>query len=143
MLGKVRSRKVRILNFPSFLTNILKVIKRGKLSIRIENRDVCTLEFRDRSLLLELKDIRALNSIRKLAEIKIDVRKPLVILSEVKKIANILSDANYTITLIWERKPIVVLGKHAKPGPFAKLLGIEHIEIKDIRSVMKLIVYPR
>ena len=54
-----------------------------------------------------------------------------------------LKERGYTISLLLGGKTIAVLGEEAKPDLLTRLMGLESIEIRDLKSILKLMIYSR
>ena len=130
-------------NFYSFLLNFLKMIKGGKFSLEIEGKSVTVLMFKENSLLLDLRDPNAIASLLKTIRTRRETKKISWYPLGFRKIANMLKERGYTIFLLLGGKTIAVLGEEAKPDLLTRLMGLESIEIRDLKSILKLMIYSR
>ena len=130
-------------NFYSFLLNFLKMIKGGKFSLEIEGKSVTVLMFKENSLLLDLRDPNAIASLLKTIRTGRETKKISWYPLGFRKIANMLKERGYTISLLLGGKTIAVLGEEAKPDLLTRLMGLESIEIRDLKSILKLMIYSR
>ncbi len=130
-------------NFYSFLLNFLKMIKGGKFSLEIRGKSITVLMFKENSLLLDLRDPNAIASLLKTIRTRRETKKISWYPLGFRKIANILKERGYTISLLLGGKTIAVLGEEAKPDLLTRLMGLESIEIRDLKSILKLMIYSR
>ena len=130
-------------NFYSFLLNFLKMIKGGKFSLEIRGKSITVLMFKENSLLLDLRDLNAIASLLKTIRTRRETKKISWYPLGFRKIANILKERGYTISLLLGGKTIAVLGEEAKPDLLTRLMGLESIEIRDLKSILKLMIYSR
>jgi len=125
-------------NYIFFLLKVLAFIKRGRISLDIGGREFISLEFMEKDLNLNLKNLRPLRFMRKFMRVPTEEKGVLSRLSEAKELAKMLKSKGYTVSLIWEGEPIIIIGKKARPILARVILG-DSIEVKDLRKVLDLL----
>lgn len=123
---------------PSFLLRILKALKGGRISLEIGGKRTLSMEFRERSLVLELEDLEPLRAARR-ALSPISGGSPTSGLSRIKEIAELLRDEDYTVSLAWKKRIVVVMGREARPGISRIFLGTDSVEVKSIKDALDLL----
>jgi len=125
-------------SFLFFLFKIFTFIKYGKVSIEIDNKDFLSLEFKERTLDLKLKNLEPLKLLRKALRVPAEEEDLLSRLSKVKKLAGKLKRERYTVLVTWKEEPILVIGEKARPILARIILG-NSIEVKDLKALVNLL----
>lgn len=120
------------------LFKIPTLIKHGKVSLKVNEEDFFSLEFKERTLNLKLKSLEPLKLIRKLLKIPTEEKGTLSKLSKIKELAEKLKSERYTILITWKEEPILVIGERARPILTRVILG-DSIEIKDLSALLSLL----
>lgn len=122
----------------SFLLRILRAVRRGKVSLEIEGRRALSMEFGESSLVLELEDLEPLRA-TKSALPPTSRGSPTSGLSRIREIADLLKEEDYTISVVWRKRTVVVIGRGARPGISRIFLGTDSVEVRSMRDALDLL----
>ena len=108
---------------------LLKFFKDGKITIKEDNKKSVQLKFKDKTITINLIDIsfNVPNSMDFFSK-----------LSEARNFAKQLKENNLTLCILHKGKPVMKLGKEAKPILSRLVTKSGSVEITNLRELRKL-----
>ena len=120
----------------AILDGLATIVKRstGKISIKVNDRTTLALDFKESTLLLNIKDPTILGIVEQESNESGLFEK----LKAAKKVGTLLDNKGLSISILRKGKKALSIGREATPIISSLLTGSDDIQIDSIRQVAKL-----